>query len=148
MMHKKHQIEVYVRFSETDAVGHVNNTSYFLYFEEARTKLFYEILPNRNKQSSMILASIHCDYVAPAFAGEELVVTTEVSNIGRKSFELQHLLTRKMDGKLVAKASCVTVCYNFIDDHSILIPEHLRDNLKKYQPLALLSKTEEGVHDF
>ncbi len=37
------KIDIYVRFCETDAGGHVNNTSYFFYFEEARTKFFETI---------------------------------------------------------------------------------------------------------
>ena len=34
------ELEVNVRFSETDALGHINNTSYFIYLEEARMKFF------------------------------------------------------------------------------------------------------------
>lgn len=33
-----HELKVNVRFSETDALGHINNTSYFIYLEEARMK--------------------------------------------------------------------------------------------------------------
>jgi len=29
-----HEIQVNVRFSETDALGHINNASYFVYLEE------------------------------------------------------------------------------------------------------------------
>lgn len=35
-----HELKVNVRFSETDALGHINNTSYFIYLEEARMKFF------------------------------------------------------------------------------------------------------------
>lgn len=47
-----HDIEVYVRFSETDSSGHVNNTSYFLYLEEARAKFFFEIGWDKDKPFS------------------------------------------------------------------------------------------------
>lgn len=35
-----HEFRVNVRFSETDAFGPINNTSYFIYLEEARMKFF------------------------------------------------------------------------------------------------------------
>lgn len=31
-----YETQVKVRFCETDALGHINNTSYFIYLEEAR----------------------------------------------------------------------------------------------------------------
>ncbi|MDQ0269777.1 acyl-CoA thioesterase [Cytobacillus purgationiresistens] len=134
-MSSSHEIDVFVRFSETDAVGHVNNTSYFLYFEEARTKFFHQVFPERNSAFSMILASIKCDYIEPAYAGQTLHVVTEVSDIGNKSFSLSHILTETGSGKVIAKASCVTVCFNFIEQKSIQIPEKLKENLERYAPL-------------
>jgi acyl-CoA thioester hydrolase len=39
----EHQAKMTVRFCETDALGHVNNVSYFIYFEQGRVDLFREI---------------------------------------------------------------------------------------------------------
>ena len=35
-----YEFEIMVRFGETDAAGHVNNASYFIYFEEAKNAAF------------------------------------------------------------------------------------------------------------
>lgn len=35
-----HRLPVKIRVSETDALGHVSNISYFIYLEEARVELF------------------------------------------------------------------------------------------------------------
>lgn len=134
-MSSSYEIDVFVRFSETDAAGHVNNTSYFLYFEEARTKFFNHIFPERNPEFSMILASIKCDYIQPAYAGQILHVTTEVNDIGNKSFSLSHVLTEKSSGKIIAKAVCVTVSFNFEEQKSIQIPGKLKHNLERYFPV-------------
>lgn len=34
-----HEIQVTIRLCETDALGHINNASYFVYLEEARKGL-------------------------------------------------------------------------------------------------------------
>ncbi|MFA1821465.1 acyl-CoA thioesterase [Virgibacillus oceani] len=81
-MGKIHEIETYVRFCDTDALGHVNNTRHFQYFEEARTKFFKAVYPERSASFSFILASIYCDYLAQAYADQILRVTTFVTNIG------------------------------------------------------------------
>ncbi len=53
-----HELEVNVRFSETDALGHVNNTSYFVYLEEARLK-FFEALGLATNDFNFLLAPLN-----------------------------------------------------------------------------------------
>ncbi|WP_429897274.1 acyl-CoA thioesterase [Heyndrickxia faecalis] len=38
-----HELKLRTRFCETDAIGHINNTSYFIYLEDARLKFFESI---------------------------------------------------------------------------------------------------------
>ncbi|WP_085993030.1 acyl-CoA thioesterase [Oceanobacillus senegalensis] len=127
-----HEIEVYIRFAETDALGHVNNTSYFLYFEEARTKFFKEILPERNKNLSFILASIKCQYLNQAFAGQTLRVCTNVLKVGTKSFTMSQTILSPDTGITIAEAEAVTVCFNYLEQKTISIPERLRLKLENH----------------
>ncbi|MFC3041862.1 acyl-CoA thioesterase [Virgibacillus xinjiangensis] len=125
-----HEIDVYVRFAETDAAGHVNNVSYFLYFEEARTKFFQEICPERDHSFNFILASISCDYVSQAYAGQELKVLTDVEKVGGKSFTVCHTLVDPATEITLAKSQAVTVCYNYEEQRSIMIPDKVRCKLE------------------
>ena len=131
-MSNPHGIEVYVRFCDTDALGHVNNTSYFQYFEEARTKFFKEVYPDRTSAFSFILASITCDYVSQAFADQTLKVTTYVKRVGNKSFTVNHILSNPENGEKIANSDAVIVCFNYTDQETIIIPESLRLNLENY----------------
>lgn len=128
-----HEIEIYVRFCETDALGHVNNTSHFLYFEEARTKFFTEVFPEKDTSFNFIIASIKCDYINQAFAGQILKVRTEIKKIGNTSFTISHRLTTKDMGITIATAETVIVCFNYPGQKSVPIPLELRVNLEKYQ---------------
>ena len=128
------EVDIYVRFCETDAGGHVSNTSYFLYFEEARTKFFGMIgfgLKDR-KNFNFIVARIECNFIAQSYASQILSVTTSVSKIGTKSYTLVHEIKDADTGALIANGSAVIVCYNFQEQHSIEIPTNLRKTLEKY----------------
>lgn len=131
------EIEVYVRFSETDAAGHVNNTSYFLYLEEARTRYFNKNLGlefNEKKDLSLnnfILASTKCDYISQAYAGETLNVKTTVSHIGNKSFTLNHVITNAKMNKVVVRATATLVSFNYLEQESRPIPDEIRTQLER-----------------
>ncbi|GGN52293.1 MULTISPECIES: acyl-CoA thioesterase [Oceanobacillus] len=133
-MTKSFDIEVFVRFAETDAAGHINNTSYFLYFEEARTKFFYEIgIGKTNKNPLMInfiLASTKCDYISQAFGGKILKVSTIVTDIGTKSFTVHHEITNSKE-EVVARATATLVCFNYAEQKTEPIPDSIRNKLEE-----------------
>ena len=128
------EVDIYVRFCETDAGGHVSNTSYFLYFEEARTKFFGSIGfgSKDRKNFNFIVARIECNFISQSYASQILRVTTGVSNIGTKSYKLVHEIKDASTGALIANGSAVIVCYNFQEKHSIEIPTDLRTTLEEY----------------
>lgn len=134
-MAKSHEIEVYVRFCETDAAGHVNNTSYFLYLEEARTK-FFRVLgfdrENRDSFLDFILASTSCDYLSQAYGAQMLKILTNVSRVGTKSFSVDHLITDADTEETIAKGSAVIVCFNYEKQKTKDIPDTLRGTLESY----------------
>lgn len=39
-----HEWEVTIRFCETDLLGHVNNSNYFIYMEDARVQFFQTVI--------------------------------------------------------------------------------------------------------
>ncbi|WP_068673628.1 thioesterase family protein [Oceanobacillus sp. Castelsardo] len=130
------EIEVYVRFSETDAAGHVNNTSYFLYLEEARTKYITQKFKQVNKKekhslNNFILASTKCDYISQAYAGDILKVKTTISHIGNKSFTFNHVITNANTDQVVIRASATLVSFNYSEQTSQPIPAEIRGYLER-----------------
>ena len=128
------EVDIYVRFCETDAGGHVSNTSYFLYYEEARTKFFETLsfgLKDR-KNFNFIVARLESNFVKQSFASQRLRVTTGVSNIGTKSYTLVHEIKDANTGMLIANGTAVIVCYDFQEQHSVAIPMDLRTSLEEY----------------
>ncbi|WP_085991194.1 acyl-CoA thioesterase [Oceanobacillus senegalensis] len=124
-----HKIDIYVRLSETDAMGHINNVSYFHYFEEARTKFLEDVLGKRDAVNGFILASTGCDYISQAYAFEVLEIQTHVVKIGTKSVTLGHTLINPKTDEVISKATAVIVCFNYEDQRTTTIPNDVRGKL-------------------
>ncbi|MBB6282542.1 acyl-CoA thioesterase [Geobacillus subterraneus] len=130
---KTHTITVNPRFCETDALGHLSNISYFIYLEEARTRLFDELsYGGRTGDWHFILASAKCDFVNQGFFGRRLRVETNVSRIGHKSFQCIHRIIEEETGKLIAIGEAAVVYFNFHAQVSEPLPDDLRALLTQY----------------
>jgi acyl-CoA thioester hydrolase len=128
-----HTTTVNIRFCETDALGHVSNTSYFIYLEEARIRMFEELGHGSDiKEWRFILASTKCDFINQAFFGQRLKIETNVSKIGNKSFQLVHRILDEKTGTLIALGESTVVYFNFETQKSEPIPDDLRKQLEQY----------------
>ncbi len=132
-MEKRHELQVTVRFGETDALGHINNTSYFIYLEEARIRFFEALGYGLDaKKWNFILASTKCDFINQGYFNQLLTIRTFVSKIGTKSFQLEHELICANTGKLIAKGNATIVYFDFEAQKSKPLPALLREQLKTY----------------
>ncbi|WP_019415601.1 thioesterase family protein [Paenisporosarcina sp. TG20] len=134
-MNNLSDITIYVRFCETDAGGHVSNTSYFFYMEEARSKFFEHIGfvgENKRKNIDFIIASTTCDFIAQTYAGHSLIVSTTVGKIGSKSFKIMHEIKESETGSLVAVGSAAIVCFDYKKQQTEVIPEMLHKLLEGF----------------
>jgi acyl-CoA thioester hydrolase len=128
-----HNIMVTVRFGETDALGHINNTSYFIYLEEARIR-FIETLGYKMDSGNwnFILASTKCDFIKQGYFDQRLLIKTYVSKIGNKSFQLEHDIICSQSQELIAKGNAIMVYFDFEEQMSKPIPDFLKEELKNY----------------
>lgn len=112
---------------ETDLLGHVNNSNYFVYLEEARIEFFKQIFPE--KKQSFVVASVKCDFIRQAFFDQHLIIHTKVVKIGNKSFELQHEITDKNTGETIANGQSIVVYFNFEKQQGESITTEMRKKL-------------------
>ncbi|MCM3594486.1 acyl-CoA thioesterase [Metabacillus idriensis] len=128
-----HEARMRVRFCETDALGHVNNTSYFIYLEDARVQ-FFEALGYSMSSGDwpFILARATCDFRGQAYFNEHLIIKTAVLKIGSKSFTVLHEITEQETGRLIAEGEAVIVTFNFKTQATEAMPEHLKEQLKRF----------------
>ncbi|MBE4908965.1 acyl-CoA thioesterase [Bacillus luteolus] len=128
-----HITKIKVRFGETDALGHINNSSYFAYLEDARIGFFESIGCNMSTTSwNFILASTKCDFIGQGYFNQILKITTTVTRIGNKSFQLEHEIFDDQTDRLIARGNAIIVYFDFEEQQSVVIPESLKVELERH----------------
>jgi acyl-CoA thioester hydrolase len=83
-----HWIDEHVRFSDTDAVGHVNNVAFAAFVESGRVAYAFELAARIGDTglTSMVLRRLEVDYVGEAHYPADLRVGSRLLHVGRTSF--------------------------------------------------------------
>lgn len=120
---------IQVRYSDVDAMNHVNNASYVTYLEVARVALWRERLGFNGSARDLpfILARVAVDFRSPISLEEEVTVGVAVSRIGRSSFSLSYRI--EASGRLAAEAESVQVSYDYAGARPAPLPEEFRARL-------------------
>ncbi|MFK7161623.1 thioesterase family protein [Marinospirillum sp. MEB164] len=99
-------------FTDTDAMGHINNTRLPVWFELARNDLFRFFIPDLDPQKwCLIIARIEVDFVGELFYGQEVEIRTQIARIGNASFVVQQEAWQ--EGRLGARGQATLVHYDF-----------------------------------
>jgi acyl-CoA thioester hydrolase len=122
-----------VRFSDLDALGHVNNAVYATYFESARIAYYQRLVGGSLDRLGIILAELTISYKAPAHFGDELLVGVRVSKIGGKSFTMDYAIARVGDGALIATGQSVLVAYDYAAGRSVPVSDEFRVRVAEMQ---------------
>lgn len=119
-------------FADTDALGHINNASIVVWFEDARRPIFRLFVPDLDpKKWNLILAKIEVDYKSQATYTDEVEITTIVEEIGNSSVTIFHEAFQ--NGQKIASGTAVLVHYSYKAQKSISIPENIRKVLEKHK---------------
>lgn len=101
------------RFCETDALGHISNTTLPLWFEGARNDVFKVFTPDLGlKKWPLILAKIEVDFVGQIFYQFDVEIRTYISRIGGSSFDVYQEAWQQGELKSKGKAIMVHFCYD------------------------------------
>ncbi len=85
--------------------------------------------------TGIILARIEIDYKAPVFLHDTIFVYTRCSRLGTKSLTLDWIIVREKSGQeeVVAQGIAVLVCYDYIHEKTIPIPEEQRKAIEAFE---------------
>ncbi len=137
------RLVVHVRFGDTDAMGHANNSRFLTYVESARIAYWEAAtgepfaMVTHGAEESMILAEVRVAFRSPAVFGEVLTVESRVSRVGRTSFTMQHRLTASASSRgparLVATAEDVLVLYDYVNARPRVIPDEIVARVEAFE---------------
>lgn len=129
-----HTMRMSIRWGDMDAMGHVNNTIYFRYFETARIAWFDQIAcaPDPGGDGPVIV-NANCSFLKQLKYPGEIEVTTLVGPPGRSSFEMVHEIrvvgADGVAGPVHAKGGAKVVWVNFAAEKSVPLPAQIVDLL-------------------
>ncbi|MBN01737.1 MAG: thioesterase [Planctomycetaceae bacterium] len=94
----EHQIEIRVRYNETDSMGFVHHANYFTYFELGRTELLRASGGNyrRMEESGLLVVVVRasCKYQRPAKYDDLLTIKTKITRITAAKIEHEYQVFR------------------------------------------------------
>jgi acyl-CoA thioester hydrolase len=132
-------IQIPLRFSDIDALGHVNNATYLTYFEIARSAYWEEIIEWDWKSLGIIIRKSVVEYIKPIILSDKIFAYIRTSKIGNSSFELEYVLVKKNNGieEICTSGHTTCVSFNYLNQKPVRIPEHQRQLMEKSMKLNL-----------
>ena len=123
-----HEMVIPIRWGDMDAMGHVNNTIYFRYFEVIRIAWFDKVGggPNPNGEG-IVIVNAFCNFIKQLEYPGELRTRMFVANPGRTSFDTFVTLERTdQPGVVYASGGATTVWVDFRQQKSRPLPDWMR----------------------
>lgn len=139
----KYKTPIAIRFSDIDAVGHVNNAIYLTYFEVARFRYWREIMNWNLHENGIIVGRSEVNYLKPVKLEDEIYCYVRTTRIGNSSFDVMHLLTRVIPGgeEICTTGKTVCISYDYKLNKSIPIPQTERQMMIAYDEPRLILNT-------
>lgn len=123
--------QVEPRFSETDALGHINNTVVPVWFEQGRLGIFELFNPDLALAKwNLIIKKMDVDFVAQIYLFSPVEIRTSLSAIGNTSFTVHQEVWQK--NALVAQGNCVMVHFDYEQQSKASIPPQVREKLQEH----------------
>jgi len=122
-----HEMITPIRWGDMDAYGHVNNTIYFRYMEQARvewiTSLGYQVAPGKE---SMLMMNGFCNFYKQLSYPGDLILKTSIGAIGRTSMDVfTSMALTSTPNEEVAIGGATMVWVDLTTNKSAPWPEHI-----------------------
>ena len=123
---------IHPRFSDTDALGHINNTVIPVWFLEAREPVLRLFSPQLTlKEAALAVVRIEVDYLAETRFGEDVEIRTRVARLGNSSLQLAQEVWQ--GGIVTARGLATLVNFDPVTRRACPIPESIRAELERHQ---------------
>lgn len=122
-------VRIPVQWGEMDAYGHLNNATFFRYFESARIVYlercgFIESM-ERNKIGA-ILHSTSCRFRRALFYPDTAVIGARATDVAEDRFTMEYRLVSEAQQAVAAEGTGVVVSYDYASRATVPIPDRVR----------------------
>lgn len=116
-----------IRWADMDMLGHVNNTVYFRYCEQARIEWLYGLEPARNPFAGIgpVIVNASCTFSLPLVYPGEVEVRMHLADPGRTSVGSYYEILK--EGTKYADAAAKMVWIDIASGRSVPLPDIVTD---------------------
>ncbi len=121
-----HTERIAIRWGDMDAMGHVNNTVYFRYMEQARIGWFEALVPQAQawQTTGIVIVNASCNFRRPINYPGTLEVKVFVGAPGGSSVPTFYELS--IEGEIYADGAATVVFIDMQQQKPVRIPEAIR----------------------
>ncbi|RLQ20627.1 acyl-CoA thioesterase [Seongchinamella sediminis] len=121
------------RWADNDIYGHVNNVTYYSYFDTAANRYLIEAGGLDISDGSIVgyVVNSGCAYHAPVAYPDELEAGLRVDKLGNSSVQYGLAIFRKGEQSAVAHGHFVHVFVARAEDRAVPVPENIRTALEQ-----------------
>ena len=121
------------RWSDNDIYGHVNNVTYYSYFDTAANRYLIEEGGLDISDGSIVgyVVNSGCQYHAPITYPETIEAAVRVDRLGTSSVQYGIAIFREGEERAAAHGHFVHVFVDRVADRSVPIPANLRAALER-----------------
>jgi len=121
-------LPITTRWMDNDVYGHVNNVTYYSYFDTVANTYLIEHAGLDIHAGPVIgfVVSSSCDYLAPIAFPDKLAAGLRVDRLGRSSVQYGIGIFRQGEDRACAHGRFVHVFVDRQTQKSVTMPEHLR----------------------
>ena len=132
------ELRLPVLWGHMDAMGHVNNTIYFRYFESARVHYMARmgLFCDPKETVFPILASTKCDYKVPLTYPDEVLVAAKTVKVGRTSFTQEYRIWSTAQELVSAVGEGTIVCVDKATGKPVPVPDDIRGKIERAESAA------------
>ena len=124
----KVSLKVQIRFSDLDALNHVNNSFQSQYYDLGRIDYFEKVMGRELDWSKVVVVIVHTEnnFFSPIVQGEKIFVESKLVKFGNRSMTMNQ---RLIDSKGIVKGTCRTILAGFNRDTNASAP--IEENFKR-----------------
>ncbi|HSE32410.1 MAG TPA: thioesterase family protein [Pyrinomonadaceae bacterium] len=135
-------IETPIAWGQMDAFQHLNNTTYFRFFESGRIAYFEKLDFMKYMEETgvgPILASTSCRFKLPLRYPDTVSIGTRVSTIEDDRFTMEYFVVSHKHERVAADGTGLIVCYNYKENKKTSIPEELKRRIEELEAAVISS---------
>jgi len=129
-------IETPIAWGQMDAFRHLNNTTYFRFFESGRIA-YFELLNFMEYMEETgvgpILASTNCRFRIPLTYPDNVSIGTRVSTIEEDRFTMEYVVVSHKHQKVAADGSGLIVCFDYKENKKVPVPAEIRTRIEQLE---------------